>query len=99
MSLVSLFIERGRRHEEVEHDSFLERKPESEVLEEFRMSKQEIYALCDVVQADMQPVGQRSTDLTLLNKMLIVHNMDSKIRVLNICVSITFIVLDYSDFR
>ena len=38
---------------------FLERKPESEVLAEFRMSKQEIYALCDVVQADMQPVGHR----------------------------------------
>ena len=38
MSLVSLFIERGRRHEEVERDSFLERKPENEVLEEFRMS-------------------------------------------------------------
>ena len=71
MSLVSLFIERGIRHEEVERDSFLERKPESEVLEEFRMSKQEIYALCDVVQADMQPVGHRSTDLTLLNKVLI----------------------------
>ena len=31
MSLVSLFIERGRRHEEIERDSFLERKPESEV--------------------------------------------------------------------
>ena len=71
MSLVSLFIERGRRHEEVERVGFLERKPESEVLEEFRMSKQEIYALCDVVQADMQPVGHRSTDLTLLNKVLI----------------------------
>ena len=71
MSLVSLFIERGRRHEEVERDSFLERKPASEILEEFRLSKQEIYALCDVVQADMQPVGHRSTDLTLLNKVLI----------------------------
>ena len=65
MLLVSLFTERGRRHEEVERDSFLERKPESEVLEEFRMSKQEIYALCDVVQADMQPVGYWSMDLTL----------------------------------
>ena len=84
------------------------------------MSKQQIYALCDVVQADMQPVGHRSTDLTLLNKVLIslktlasgsfqncskdfmharVHNMDSKIRVLNICVVITFIVLDYLHFR
>ena len=71
MSLVSLFIERRRRHEEVERDSFLERKPESEVLEEFRMSKQEIYTLCDAVQADVQPVGHRSTDLTLLNKVLI----------------------------
>ena len=120
MSLVSLFIERGRRHEEVERDSFLERKPENEVLEKFRMSKQEIYALCGVVQADMQPVGHRSTDLTLLNKVLIslktlasgsfqncskdfmharVHNMDSKIHELNICVLITFIVLDYSGFQ
>ena len=71
MSMISLFMERGRRHEKVEHDSFLERKPESEVLEEFRMSKQEIYALCNVVQADMQPVGHRSTDLILLNKVLI----------------------------
>ena len=62
MSLVNLFIERGRRHEEVRRGSFLERKPESEVLEEFRMSKQGIYALCDVVQADMQPVRHRSTD-------------------------------------
>ena len=71
MSLISLFIERGRRHEELERDSFLEKKAENEVLAELRMSKQEIYALFGVVQADMQPVGHRSTDLTLLNKLLI----------------------------
>ena len=71
MSLISLFSERGRSHEEIERDNFLERKPESEVLAEFRMSKQKIYALCDVVQADMQPVGHLSTDLTLLNKVQI----------------------------
>ena len=68
MSLISLFSERGRRHEEVERENFLKRQPESEVLAEFRMSTQKIYALCDVVQADMQPVGYRSTDLTMLNK-------------------------------
>ena len=71
MSLISLFIENRRRHEGEERNSFLERKIEREVLGEFRISKQEMYALFEVVQTDMQPVEHRSMDLTLLNKVLI----------------------------
>ena len=56
MSLVSFFIENERRYESGERDIF-ERKTEQEVLQEFCMTKQEIYNLCDVVQGDMQPMG------------------------------------------
>ena len=34
------------------------------------MTKQEIFNLCDVVQEDTQPMGSRSVDLTLLDKIL-----------------------------
>ena len=64
------FIENVRRYESGERDIF-ERKPGQEVLQEFRMTKHEIYNFCDVVQEDMQPMGSRSIDLTLLDKILI----------------------------
>ena len=69
VSLVIFFIENERRYESGEHDIF-ERKSEQKVLQEFRMTKQEIYNLYDV-QEDMQPTGSRSVDLTLLDKVLI----------------------------
>ena len=68
MSLVSFFIENERRYESGERDVF-ERKTEQELLHEFRMTKQEIYNVCDVVQEDMQPMGSRSVDLTLLDNI------------------------------
>ena len=66
MSLVSFFIENERRYESGESNIF-ERKTEQEVLQKFRMTKQEICNLCDVVQGDMQPMGRRSVGLTLLD--------------------------------
>ena len=69
MSLVSFFIKYKRRYERGERDIF--EKTEQEILQEFRMTKQEICILCDVVQEDMQPMGSRSVNLTPLDKVLI----------------------------
>ena len=62
-------METERRFERGERDIF--EKTEQEILQEFRMTKQEIYNLCHVVQENMQPMGSRSVDLTLLEKVLI----------------------------
>ena len=69
MSLLSLLF-KNEKKKSGERDAF-ERKTEQEVLQQFRMTKQEIYNFCDVVQEDMQPMGSRSVDPTLLHKVLI----------------------------
>ena len=67
---MSCFIENETRYESGERNIF-ERKTEQEVLQEFPRTKQDIYNLCNVVQEDMQPMGNRSVELTLLDKVLI----------------------------
>ena len=42
-----------------------------EVIKEFRMSKSEMKYICDLIKDSMQPVGYRSIDLSLEQKVLI----------------------------
>ena len=44
---------------------------DEEVIAEFRMSKQEIKYVCSLVKDDMAPLGSRSSDITLEEKVLI----------------------------
>ena len=44
---------------------------DEEVIAEFRMSKQEIKYVCSLVKDDMEPLGSRSSDITLEEKVLI----------------------------
>ena len=71
MSLVRFFIEIERRYESGKRNIFQKEKTEQEVLQEFHMTKQEIYYLCDVGQVDKQSMRSRYVDLTLLDKVLI----------------------------
>ena len=71
MSLAHLPLSDGRCHEIAERNNFLETKTELEVLLEFRMTKEEIYYICNIVAEDLQSKGSRSLDLTLLDKVLI----------------------------
>ena len=50
---------------------FLETKTKLDVLQEFRMTKEEIHYICNIVAEDLQSKGSRSLDLTLLDKVLI----------------------------
>ena len=71
MSLAHLLLSDGICHEIAERNNFLETKTELEVLQEFRMTKEEIYCICNIVAEDLRSKGSRSLDLTLLDKVLI----------------------------
>ena len=73
MSLAHLILSDSRCHEIAERNNYLETKTELEVLQEFRMTKEEIYYICSIVAEDLQSKGSRSRslDLTLLDKVLI----------------------------
>ena len=71
MSLAHLLLSDSRCHETAERNNFLETKIELEVLQEFRMTKEEIYYICNVFAEDLQSKGSRSLNLTLLDKVLI----------------------------
>lgn len=45
--------------------------PDDKLIREFRMTKREIQDVCNLVRDDLQPVGNRSIDLTLEQKVLI----------------------------
>ena len=59
MSLAHLLVSDGRCHEIAERNNFLEIKTELEVLQEFRMTKEEIYFICNIVAQDLQSKGSR----------------------------------------
>ena len=44
---------------------------DEEVIAEFRTSKQEVKYVCSLVKDDMAPLGSRSSDITLEEKVLI----------------------------
>ena len=71
MSLAHLLLSDGRCHQIAECNKFLETKTELEVLKEFRMTKEEIYYICNIVAEDLQSKGSRLLNLTLLDKGLI----------------------------
>ena len=66
-----MLLSDGRFHEIAERNNFLETKTELEFLQEFRMTKEEIHYVCNIVAEDLQSKGSRSLDLTLLDKVLI----------------------------
>ena len=71
MALAHLLLSNGRCHEIAERNNFLETKTKLEVEQEFRMTKEEIYYICNIVAQDLQSKRSRSLDLTLLDKVLI----------------------------